>query len=241
MDHSDAVDQTPAARKAALPLTKRGGEVLGLLLRGLENKEIAYQLGTAEPSVKQYVSQLFLKFDVPNRAGLAAKASRLEMTGELGADIQWLPQFFRDAEPQIVVARGPELRYEAANDSFVRATGNRPLLGRTMREAFPELEGQGVLETVENVYRTGEPVIQHEAVRSWDRGQGIERRLFDLVLQPLRDADGTVNGVISFALDVTDLVAPQRQAELIREEHAVLLELLPSGLILVDELGPIVT
>lgn len=241
MDQRDAIDRSPAAKKAALPLTRRETEVLALLLRGLENKEIAYQLGIAEPSVKQYVSQLFQKFDVPNRAALAATASRMELSGELGIDIKWLPQFFRNAEPMIVVGRGPDIRYEAANDSWIRSVGDRPFIGRTMRETFPELDGQGIFETVERVYATGEAVVEHEVVRNWDRGNGIERRLVDQVIQPLHDEHGAVNGIMSFALDVTDLVEPHRQADLIREEHATLLELLSSGVIVVDELGQIVT
>jgi PAS domain-containing protein len=221
-------------------LTRREGQVLALLLRGLENKAIGWQLGIAEPSVKQYVSALFQKYDVPNRAALAAAASRMELTGEAGVDAHWLPQFFKDAEPQIAVLRGPDLRYEAVNETFVRATGNRPTIGRTMRETFPELVGQGIFERVERVYETGESIIEHEATRSWDRGHGIERRLVDLVLQPLRNEGGEVNGVISFALDVTDLVTSHRPAELLSEELDALFDLAPSGVIVVDELGQIV-
>jgi PAS domain-containing protein len=213
--------------------------VLALVIRGLENKEIAWEIGIAEPSVKQYVSQLFDKFDVPNRAGLAAAASRAQVTGELGLDASWLPQFFKDAEPQIAVLRGPDLRYEAVNETFVRATGNRATIGRTMRETFPELEGQGIFERVERVYRTGEALIEHEVARSWDRGRGVERRLVDMVLQPLRDEHGQVNGVISFAVDVTDLVPPER-VELLDEELSGLFEMIPSGAIIIDELGQIV-
>jgi PAS domain-containing protein len=214
--------------------------VLALVLRGLENKEIAWELGIAEPSVKQYVSALFAKFGVPNRAALGAAASRAQLVGELGVDPSWLPQFFMGAEPQIAVLRGPELRYDAVNETFVRATGNRPTIGRTMRETFPELVGQGIFERVERVYETGEPLIEHEAVRSWDRGQGIERRLVDLVLQPLRDEHGQVNGVISFALDVTELAAPRQRVEHLAEEVDGVFELVPSGVIVLDELGRIV-
>src|ERR1700738_4690956 len=147
------------SRKPAVALTRREGEVLACLVRGLENKEIAWQLGIAEPSVKQYVSGLFQKFEVPNRAALAARASRVQLTGEIGVDVNWLPQLFKDAEPQICVLRGPELRYEAANEAFLKGTGNRPIIGRTMRESFPELVGQGIFERVERVYQTGEPII----------------------------------------------------------------------------------
>ena len=222
-------------------LTQRESEVLARVQRGFENKKIAFELRMAEQSVKEYVSVLLRKFGVSNRTALAGAASRLDVTGDRAMDEAWLPQFFRGAEPQICVVRGPDFRYEAVNETFRRAVGDRPLIGRTMREAFPELAGQGIYERVERVYATGEPVIEHEVARSWDRGHGVERRQVDLVLQALRDEDGTVNGVVSFAVDVTDLAGARRRTELVREEFAALLELVPSGVLIVDETGRIAT
>jgi PAS domain-containing protein len=109
-----------------------------------------------------------------------------------------------------------------------------------MRETFPELEGQGVFENVERVYATGEPVIEHESTRRWDRGNGVESRTVDTVLQPLRDEDGRVNGVVAFTVDVTDLAAKRRRADFLREELDALLDLAPSGVIVVDATGDIV-
>src|SRR5438105_1359938 len=214
-------------------------QVLTLVLGGLGNKQIAAELGITEQAIKEHVSALLAKFAVPNRAALAEAGARLELTGELGFDCAWVPGLFREAQPQICVLRGPDLRYEAVNDAFAIATGNRPAVGRTMRETFPELEGQGVFERVERVYATGDALIEHEVARSWDRGEGIERRLVDLVLQPLHSEDGGVNGVVSFALDVTDLVGSRRSL-LLSEELAAIVELVPSGVLIVDASGWIV-
>jgi PAS domain-containing protein len=93
---------------------------------------------------------------------------------------------------------------------------------------------------VERVYATGEAVIEHEAERRWDRGNGVEERRVDLVIQPLRDEDGSVNGVVSFAVDVTEISAPRRRAELLREEFNAVLDLVPSGVIVVDQVGRLV-
>jgi DNA-binding CsgD family transcriptional regulator len=223
-----------------LTLTPRETQVLALVLRGRGNKEIAAELGIAEQSVKKYVSDLLQKFDVPNRAALAEAGTRMELTGEPGVDRGWVRQLFFEAEPHICVLRGPELRYEAVNEAFRRAVGNRPTIGRTMREAFPELEGQGIFERVERVYATGEPFIEHEATRRWDRGRGIESRTVDLILQPLRDEDDRVNGVVSFGVDVTHLAAPRRRADFLREELDAVLDLAPSGVVVVDARGDVV-
>jgi DNA-binding NarL/FixJ family response regulator len=50
--------------------TKRHQEVLHLVSKGLRNAEIGHQLGLTERSVKGYVSQLLLIFDVTNRTEL---------------------------------------------------------------------------------------------------------------------------------------------------------------------------
>jgi PAS domain S-box-containing protein len=230
-------------RRAAEPfhLTPREVEILGLVLRGWTNKGMASHLGLAEQSIKDHVSALLRKFAVPNRAALAEAGGRLALTGGVALDPDWVPQLFRHAEPQIGVVRGPEFRLEAVNDAFAEAVGHRPLLGRTIREAFPELEGQGIFETMERVYATGEPAIEHERTSNWDRGRGIESRLVDLVVQPLRDEAGVVNGMVSFAVDVTDVVRQRRRAALVVEGFSAVLDLVPRGVIIVDDQGTVIT
>lgn len=49
------------------PLTEREAEVLGLLSRGLANKQIAMQLGISEHTVKFHVSSIYTKLNVTNR------------------------------------------------------------------------------------------------------------------------------------------------------------------------------
>jgi DNA-binding CsgD family transcriptional regulator len=192
--------------KARFHLTPREVEVLTHVLRGQGNKQIAASLGITEQGIKEHVSAMLDKFDVPNRAALAEAGARLEFTGEQGVDRSWIRELFIGAEPLIVIARGPEIRYEAGNDAFVEAIGKRPFIGRTMRETFPELEGQGVFESTERVFATGRPVLEHAVERRWDRGNGIERRLMDIVIQALHDDEGSVNGIAAFSLDVTELV-----------------------------------
>lgn len=52
---------------APSPLTGREVEVLGMLSRGLANKQIAVQLGISEHTVKFHVSSIYTKLNVANR------------------------------------------------------------------------------------------------------------------------------------------------------------------------------
>jgi DNA-binding NarL/FixJ family response regulator len=49
------------------PLTDRESEVLGLLAKGLANKQIAVALGISEHTVKFHVSSIYQKLNVTNR------------------------------------------------------------------------------------------------------------------------------------------------------------------------------
>ena len=62
-------------------------QVLFLLSRGLRNSEVAHQLGKSERTIKSYVSQLLLVFDVTNRTelvGVLAQESVIVRNAESG-------------------------------------------------------------------------------------------------------------------------------------------------------------
>jgi len=195
-------DRGDAPRK--LNLTQRESEVLLRVQRGLENKTIAFELGVSEQSIKEYVSALLRKFGVPNRAALAEAGSRLDVIGE-SIDRSWFPQMFRGASVQIAVTRGPEHRYVVANEAFVQRVG-RPVVGKTMREAFPELADSPNHDLADRVYRTGESVIGHEVPGVLDQGFGLEPTYADGVIQALHGDDGTIEGLVMFMIDVTEQV-----------------------------------
>lgn len=56
---------------SAIHLTPREGHLIELLTQGLKNKEIAYQLGITEGTVKVYLSKLFQKVGAKDRFELA--------------------------------------------------------------------------------------------------------------------------------------------------------------------------
>jgi hypothetical protein len=165
------------------------------VIRGEPNKVIAARLGLAEQSVKTHVSHLLKKFAVRNRASLGEAGAHLDLFGEALLERSWLPQLFRQASMQIAVTRGPDHVYVAVNEAFAKAVA-RDVVGRTMREAFPELEGSGYFEVADRVYQT-----------VWDRGSGPKLSYTDAVLQALRGDSGAVEGLAFFAIDVTEQVS----------------------------------
>jgi len=58
------------------PLTERESEVLGLLAKGLANKQIAVSLGISEHTVKFHVSSIYTKLNVTNRTEAVGEGLR---------------------------------------------------------------------------------------------------------------------------------------------------------------------
>jgi len=58
------------------PLTERESEVLGLLAKGLANKQIAVALEISEHTVKFHVSSIYTKLNVTNRAEVVREGLR---------------------------------------------------------------------------------------------------------------------------------------------------------------------
>jgi DNA-binding NarL/FixJ family response regulator len=71
-----ALAEAPAVEELAEPPTAREGEVLGLLARGLSNKQIARELRISEHTVKFHISSLYAKLGVGNRAEAVSRGAR---------------------------------------------------------------------------------------------------------------------------------------------------------------------
>jgi signal transduction histidine kinase/DNA-binding response OmpR family regulator len=131
-----------------------------------------------------------------------------------------LRSIFAQAPVAIAVLHGPEHRYEIANEPYVRLVGGRDIVGLPIREALPELAGQGIYELLDGVFESGKPFIGTEVRTVLDRsGTGmLEEAFFNFVYHPLFDENRSVEGVAVVAMDVTDLVSSRRVAESARNE-----------------------
>ena len=57
-----------------LRLTPRQRQIIGLIARGMADKEIAITLGIARTTAEKHVSKLLSRLEVPNRAAAVFKA-----------------------------------------------------------------------------------------------------------------------------------------------------------------------
>ncbi|MGO4572774.1 sensor histidine kinase [Microvirga sp. 2TAF3] len=138
----------------------------------------------------------------------------------LRGEIERLAELFRQAPGFIAVMRGPNLVFEIVNAAYEQVVGYRDLIGRPVREAMPELEGQGFFELLDEVYQSGQPFVGRQMPMRLQKQRGgpIEEAFFDFVYQPIRDRGGKVTGIFLEGSDVTDQVWAEEYQQLLINE-----------------------
>jgi PAS domain S-box-containing protein len=130
--------------------------------------------------------------------------AELERISEAGR----LRRLFDRAPGFMAVVRGPKHVFEMANASYQKLVGDRLLIGKPVREAVPEVEGQGLFELLDKVYSSGEAFSGRAVPIELERepGRPREQRLLDFVFQPILDAQGKVSGIFADGYDVTERI-----------------------------------
>jgi serine phosphatase RsbU (regulator of sigma subunit)/anti-sigma regulatory factor (Ser/Thr protein kinase)/anti-anti-sigma regulatory factor len=123
---------------------------------------------------------------------------------------------FEDIPAVLWAFEGPEHRVIAANRAARASMGFRPgIVGRPIRDVAPELEGQQVFETLDEVWERGQPVLGDERRILVDRdGDGrLEEDWYSYTFVPTHHPDGSMRGMTVLITRVTDEVLRRRRAE----------------------------
>lgn len=193
----------------------------------------AFRIGVPE---RRHVAILFS--DVSAARTAARERDRLLAT--LATERDRLRQAFDQSPGFVAMLSGPEHRYDYVNTRHQQFSGHRPLLGRAVREAFPDITDQGFIEMLDRVYATGEPFAGRGMPIQFQHAPGgpLEDRRIDLICQPLTDlvveestgaASPQVTGILVQGRDVTETAIAEDALDLERRRLVALIEQLPVG------------
>ncbi|MDQ4139336.1 MAG: CHASE domain-containing protein, partial [Bacteroidota bacterium] len=136
---------------------------------------------------------------------------RKEAEKRLKENADLLHQIFLEVPAIVALIRATDQVYMLANPMFSKLHGDRPLLGRTIREANPDLEKIGFVKLVEKVVATGKPFVGKELLITFENEGENRTGYFNLVLQPLTTGRNEVAVVLLFAVEVTELVESRKK------------------------------
>ncbi|RBA22890.1 EAL domain-containing protein [Herminiimonas fonticola] len=141
----------------------------------------------------------------------------------------------------IAILTGPQHIYEISNRSYDELVGHRNLIGKSVREALPELEGQGFYELLDRVYETAEPYIGKNlpiVIQAY-LDKPAETRYVDFIYQPMFDAEGQVTAIFVQGNDISLYTKAQRELEHLVGHDA--LTGLPNDCLIAAELSKMMT
>ena len=199
-----------------LPLHDADGQVDGVL-------DFSYNV-TEQVRARQQLQALNqdLEARVQARTGEAeaARAVAVEQRNRL-------LRLFSQAPAEINLFAGPDHVWTLVHPRTKELLQDRPLQGLPRRQALPELPDENHA-AFDRVFRTGQPVYALETTQRFDRPSSGERldqdpdqcddKYYDLTLQPKFGATGQIEGVMSFAVNVTERVRSRQQAEALQAE-----------------------
>jgi len=135
-------------------------------------------------------------------------------------EVEALRLMFEKAPSFMCLLDGPDHVFRHANEAYLSLVGRRDILGKTVREALPEVASQGFFEQLDEIYRTGQTFRGARTPILLDRHrQGtLEERFLEYVYQPVTNDDGAVTGIFVDGYDMTEAVLAERQLSAARAE-----------------------
>ena len=160
---------------------------------------------TIQPTRKLAPSQ-------PQRRPASAPAAAVREELRTKAEVQH--KQFRDAlmeAPAIIcLTRGPQHIVEAVNKLCAQSIGGADVIGLPVQEVWPAAQDERV-KAMDAAFTLGEPTEVRELLERLHTASGVQGRLLNLSVQPLKDEAGAVYGLLLHAVDVTDHVTTRNE------------------------------
>lgn len=109
---------------------------------------------------------------------------------------------------------GPDHVYDLINAPGRSYFGGRDFTGMKVKDAVPEMEGQGLVKMLDELYEKGvSAFFPNKLVKLKQSDGSFKEYYFDLYYEPLKDHGGKTTGILNIAVDVTEKVLSTQRLE----------------------------
>jgi PAS domain S-box-containing protein len=153
-----------------------------------------------------------------------------ERTADLAKANELLERMFSSIDVSIAYM-DKDFNFIRVNRAYAKADGREPefYIGKSHFGLFPNKENEQIFK---KVVETGEPYSVHGKPFEYEEHPERGVPYWDWSLQPVKDPDGVVTGVVLSLMNVTERVQAQDSVEAERRRFNAVLEILPAYLVL---------
>ncbi|GGB95274.1 PAS domain S-box protein [Dyadobacter sediminis] len=109
---------------------------------------------------------------------------------------------------------GKDMIVELANEPMIGYWGkDKSVIGKPLREAIPELEGQPFLDILDSIYKTGIAYSSKNAAVDLEVNGVLSTYYYNFTYKPIFNSSGEIFGIINMSIDVTQQVKAQKSLE----------------------------
>jgi signal transduction histidine kinase/GAF domain-containing protein len=126
------------------------------------------------------------------------------------------------ASSTIYLLKGPDFVFDVVNQAATQLFGNQPLVGRSMIDVLPDIDAQGFLAPLQEVFETRGHIRFSQVRLMAPRSSGVPEEVYlDLTFNALVDEKGSTYGIAVHGINVTETVRNRRRIERSNEELEV--------------------
>lgn len=152
-----------------------------------------------------------------------------------------LNNLFEQAPVAIAVMHGPDFIVEIINEMALQIIG-RPkeqIMYQPLFEAMPEIRNQGFEAIFSSVFKTGRRMVIEEIEVQLLRNGKPNAIFAKVVIEPLREEDGSILGIMIAAYDITEHVTARKKIETSELRYRRLIQSISVALYTCDKEGRI--
>ncbi len=201
------------------PIADANGRVEYILQNTMDVTDLYHEASTAREKINFEQAAMMQR----------AKAVATENLA-LGTMTEFIRSAFDQAPSFMAIVYGPQHVFQIVNQSYTDLIGGREVIGKTVREALPDLDGQGFYELLDRAYTTGEPISVKGMSAMLQHGDDEKptQRFIDFIYHPLKDENGASIGIIAQGHEVTGQKVAEAELSVTREKFRTMAQTMPA-------------